>query len=38
MIDIKRKVVVISHNVGYGKRIMSERFTKKRHFEGMAAK
>ena len=30
-------MAVFGQKTGYGKRIMSERFTKERYFEGMAA-
>ena len=38
MIDIRRKVVVFGHNADYGKRIMSEWFTKERCFERKTAR
>lgn len=38
MIDIRRKVAVFGHNAGYGKRIMSGRFTEEGQFEGTVAK
>lgn len=31
-------MAVFGHNVGYGKRIMSGRFTEEGKFEGIAAK